>query len=165
MKARKCAAAGCRNPITSTRANARYCSEACRKAESRRRASSKPAPAEPAKPAKPAKVPQQSTPPVPGNEVGLVNAVRTELTEAGALATVPGQLALVLAAKLVQIEAAQVVAMSKELRAVIAEAKASSASAGDEPPDPADDDGDLPPELAKARKARDAKARQAADRT
>lgn len=92
-------------------------------------------------------------------EHGLVKAVRKELVEAEALDTVAGQLALQVARRIADPECSGVSGLSKELRALLAEAK------GATPPDPAPEGGAEPveeeDEVTKARRQRE-EARQAA---
>lgn len=96
-------------------------------------------------------------------EHGLVKAVRAELEQVGKAGTFNGQLALQLARRLANPEESGSTALSKELRAVMAEALAQQAPAESEAPARGgraaavgDDD-----EVTKARRARE-QARQAA---
>lgn len=94
----------CQKPFDAARPNARFCGATCRKRSSR-------APAEPA--------PDRAG--EPPYENPLVAATRTELEKAGKVDTMLGQLALTLAERL-KGEVTGVSALSKELRAVTAEA-------------------------------------------
>jgi hypothetical protein len=94
-------------------------------------------------------------------EHSLIRAVRKELVDAGALDTVDGQLALQIARRIVDPDGTGVSTLSKELRSLLAAAKASRTAE----PSP---DGDKPGTSAatdpmdEIRKRRDAKARAAA---
>jgi hypothetical protein len=89
---------------------------------------------------------------------GLVAAVYRELDEAGRLDSIAGQLALQLAAKMVDYDVSGSAALSKEFRSVLAEALASAnAGGGPEAGSPADDD-----ELNEIARKRDEKRRAAA---
>jgi len=94
-------------------------------------------------------------------EHGLVKAVRTELEQAKKDQTFSGQLAIQLARRLANPEESGSTALSKELRAVMAEALVSvvppAAGAGSEPAPPVEDD-----QVSRARRAREDKARAAA---
>lgn len=84
-------------------------------------------------------------------EHGLVKAVRRELEQARAMDTVAGQLAMQFARQLVNPEASSLTAMSKELRALLEEAKAGAAPTPDPGgTPPADDD-----EVTRARRKRE----------
>lgn len=85
---------------------------------------------------------------------GLVASVEDELVSAGVLDTYPGQLAVELAKQMTASGVTGIASLSKELRTVMA-----AALAGVTPAAAESDDVD---EVAKARKARESKARAAA---
>jgi hypothetical protein len=97
--------AGCSEPFEAKTRRAKWCSDACKMRAAR------------SKDVDPVAIDT----PQPLDE-GLVAAVRSELEETGRLETVAGQLALQLARKLVAVDASGVSGLSKELRAVRAEA-------------------------------------------
>jgi hypothetical protein len=94
-------------------------------------------------------------------EHSLVTTVRDDLEKAGVLNTVDGQIALQLARRAVQANAAGVSALMRELRATIAAAKEANPAPTpveeQPPPEP-------PTKLDEARRRREQKAREAADR-
>jgi hypothetical protein len=95
---------------------------------------------------------EPSDPDTGSAEHGLVKAVRKELTDAEALDTVAGQLALQVARRIAAPDGSGISALSKELRSLVAEAKGGGAQPGPEPePTPAEPDED---EVAKARRLR-----------
>ena len=140
-----CAAPDCSETFVPKRSTAKYHSPTCRQRASR---ANKAAAAE--------KV--VTVDPDTGDaEHGLVRAVRNELTEAKALDTVDGQVAMQLARKLTDPDHVSP-GLAKELRATIAAAKGASAEPkSDSTPAAEEDD-----EVALARKAREAKAAAAA---
>ena len=147
---KRCQAPDCVAGLESEHPRAKYCSNACRQRASRaRKAAARHAEAEA----------QTDT----RGEHGLVRAVRMELDEAGVLMTFKGQLALQTARRLANPDESGFASLSKDLRAVMAEALAGSTPTpgggdadGDSRPDEEEDD-----EVTRARKAR-AEARQAA---
>lgn len=139
---RECASCG--REFVAKRSTAQYCSVTCRSRAARARkaaGASVEADAEAGKP-----------------EHSLVRAVRKELDEAEALDTVAGQLALQLARRIADPECAGVSTLSKELRALLAEARgaAPDPEPGPEPAPVEEED-----EVTRARRQRE-EARQAA---
>ena len=132
--------AGCGEGFEARHRNARWCSDRCRKAASRRSEKA----AEPG----PSLV-------VDSPSDGLVAAVTSELEAAKVAHTFAGQLAISLAKRLAHPDESGASSLSKELRTVMA-----SALAGVTPP-AAEEEKD---EVTKAREARERKARQAAGR-
>ena len=130
--------AGCGECFEARHRNAKWCSDRCRKAASRRQETGKTVEIEPD---------------VPSNS-GLVASVREELDEAEVTDSFAGQLALELAKRLSHPDETGISSLSKELRTVMA-----AALAGVTPPAPSEDEKD---EVTKAREARERKARQAA---
>lgn len=135
--------AGCHERFEAKTKRAKWCTPAC-KMRAKRRGDVAPA--------------EESKAPAPVDD-GLVSAVRAQLAAADRLDTVPGQLAVQLARKLVDVDATGVSGLSKELRAVLAEALEGyePPAAGDQPAEAADVDD----EVTRARRARE-QARQAA---
>lgn len=142
--------AGCERTFEAKTRRAKWCSAACKMRKRR-----KPGAPEPAdRPDQPAAADD------PVND-GLVAAVRQQLEAADRLNTVAGQLAVQLAWKLISVDATGVSGLSKELRAVLAEALEGTPATGGG--DAGDEDGALPDEVTAARRKRDA-AREAAGR-
>lgn len=144
-----CEAPGCGVEFTPQRSTGRFHSATCRQRAARARRA---AAADAAFVAK--------TPEAPGAgtaEHSLVRAVRVDLESAGALDTVAGQLALQFARRIAVPDESSLSAMSKELRALLAEAKTVAAS--DAPQSSAVDD-----EVTRARRARERKAGDASAR-
>lgn len=140
----ECGYVDCSVRFVPKRSTAKYCSATCRQ-RARRAAAAANA--------------EQRVPVDPGTgdaEHGLVRAVRQDLERADAIGTVAGQLALQLARRAANPEESGLSLLSKEIRALIAEAKGVQAEP-DAPPAEPDD------EVTKARKAR-AEAREAAGR-
>jgi hypothetical protein len=142
----RCAGPDCETDFTPKRSTARFCSTTCRSRAARAKkaaAESVEADAESGK-----------------AEHALVRAVRKELATAKATDTVDGQLALQVARRISHPDTAGISTLSKELRALIAAAKA-EAPAGPAPaePEPVEEDD----EVTRARKAREAKLARAAE--
>lgn len=139
----RCAGPECVNDFEPKRSTARFCSTTCRSRAARARkaaAESTEADTEKGK-----------------AEHALVRAVRKELKGADALDTVAGQLALQVARRIADPDASGVSVLSKELRALLAEATgAKQPTPQDEPPAAPGED-----EVEKARRKRE-EARQAA---
>lgn len=95
-------------------------------------------------------------------EHNLVTVTRRELDQAGVLDTVDGQIALVLARRAAEANASGVSTLMRELRTSISEAKASKPAPT---PTPDQTPAEEPTKLDEARRRREQKARQAADRT
>ena len=131
---------GCGETFEARHRNARWCSDRCRKAASRRAEVRAERPSEPQK----------------GAPSGLVAAVTAELDRARVAHTFAGQLAVSLAKRLSDPDETGASSLSKELRTVMA-----AALEGVTPPSAKDEDDD---EVAKARAARERKASQAARR-
>jgi hypothetical protein len=131
---------GCGEPFTAKSARAKWCKPGCKKRVQRN----------------PAAAAEPVSPPDHEPETGLVAALRKELEDAGVLATVEAQQALVLARSMAKIDATAISSLSKELSRV--KAAALGVSEGEkpaaEPAGVADPDDEI-------RKRRDAK-RQAA---
>lgn len=146
---RECGAPDCSVRFTPKRDDARFHSATCRQRAGRAR-----------KAAEAAAAPGPVDPDSGNAEHGLVRAVRKELTEADALETVDGQIALQLARRLADPDQVSS-GLAKELRATIAAAKGSEVPVptGEPAPAAAEDD-----EVRRAREAREQKARQAAAR-
>lgn len=123
----------CGQPFEAKRRTARFCSATCR---SRARRTSSP----------PVRGQRDKGRAKPGADSALVVAVRRELEEAGQLATVEGQLALMLAAQSATVAASALATLSVELRRLMALALARGAQ-------PEDD-------VTRARRAREEKRRQ-----
>lgn len=143
---KRCEGPDCGVEFEPKRSTARFCSATCRQRAGRAR--------------KAAEVAAQPAPPEPQSgaaEHTLVSTVRKELEDADALATVPGQLALQIARRIAAPDCAGVSTLSKELRALLAEAKGDQPAGPDEPAEPVVEED----ELDKARRQR-AEARQAA---
>ena len=108
----------CRKPFEAKRPQARFCGDTCRKRNQR---GAGPTPKMPSKPAATAAVPVEAA------GVGLISSVVNELTEAGRLNTALGQSALKIAVRMetsTTDTGAGLAAMSRELRAVLAQALA-----------------------------------------
>ncbi len=139
----RCAGPECPNDFEPKRSTARFCSTTCRSRAARAKksaADSVEADAEAGK-----------------AEHALVRTVRKELVDADALMTVAGQLALQVAKRIADPDTAGISVLSKELRALLAEAAGPKPGpTGDEPPAAPVED-----EVDKARSKRE-KARQAA---
>ena len=129
---------GCGEEFSARHRNARWCSDRCRKAVARS-----------------AEKAAQPEPGVDGPPSGLVAAVTSELEAAKVAHTFAGQLAISLAKRLAHPDETGAASLSKELRTVMA-----AALAGVTPP-ASEEEKD---EVAKAREARERKARQAAGR-
>lgn len=142
-----CEAPDCTVEFEPQRVTAKYHSGTCRQRAARARTAAEAA----AKPAPP-------EPPAGGAEHSLVSAVRAELDKADALGTVPGQLALQIARRIADPECSGVSTLSKELRALLAEATGAKPDPGGDSPAPPEPEED---EVTKARRQRD-EARQAA---
>jgi hypothetical protein len=141
----RCAGPECQVDFEPKRSTARFCSTTCRSRAARAKraaAESVEADAEAGK-----------------AEHALVRAVRKELADADALLTVAGQLALQVARRIADPDASGVSTLSKELRALLAEATASQPAPGGPAPDAAAEEDD---EVTRARKAREAKLARAA---
>lgn len=133
--------AGCGESFEASNRKARWCSDRCRKAVARKVA---------------AHVDTEATDSPTFDEAppsGLVAAVKSELERANVADTFAGQLAISLAKRLADPDETGASSLSKELRTVM-----SSALAGVTPPAAQEDDD----EVAKAREARERKARYAA---
>lgn len=143
---------GCGEPFEAKTRRRKWCSDAC-KMRHRRGGSETVAPSA-----------VDEAPADPPADEGLLAAVRRELAEAGRLDTIAGQLAVQLARQVTAVDAKGVAGLSKELRAVLTEALEGveptppSPETAEEPPAEADD------EVARAREARERKARDAAGR-
>jgi hypothetical protein len=131
---------GCGEGFEARHRNARWCSDRCRKASARK--------AE--KAVQPGHIEDLDESPT-----GLVAAVTSELEAAKVIHTFAGQLAVSLAKRLASPDETGASSLSKELRTVMA-----AALAGVTPPAATEDDD----EVAKARVAREHKAREAARR-
>lgn len=94
----------------------------------------------------------------PEHDTALVESVRTELTDAEVLDTFYGRLAVQLAKRISDPGESGISALSKELRTVMEQALAAG-----KPRQPASE-AEVDDDLAKAREARERKAREAADR-
>lgn len=129
----KVSCAGCSVEFEARRASAKWCSDRCRRREARR-AAGQVAPASP--------VPK---PPVAS---GVVDAVRRELEAAGVLASVNGQIALMLAERTATEDASGLARLSAALREAVTLALVTRV--------PEDED-----EVARARRLRDATLREA----
>lgn len=141
----RCAGPECQVDFEPKRSTARFCSTTCRSRAARaKKAASESVEAD----AEAGKA-----------EHALVRAVRKELDEADALMTVAGQLALQVARRIADPEASGVSTLSKELRALLAEATAKQPAPSEPTPDPVDEEDD---EVTRARKAREAKLARAA---
>lgn len=103
----------CGRPFEAERSTAKYCGPTCRKRASRR--------------------PSEPSGPVAALPIGLVEATRTELAAAGQESSALGQAALRLAERMCGEfdTGSAVAALSKELRAVMAEALADAPKAAD----------------------------------
>lgn len=142
---KRCEGPGCEVDFEPKRSTARFHSATCRQRAGRERKAAESAAA------------ADSVAKTGDAEHGLVRAVRQELLDAEALDTVAGQLALQMARRIADPEAAGISTLSKELRSLLAEAKG-AAPAGPEPdPEPVEEED----EVTKARRARE-EARQAA---
>lgn len=129
----------CGEDFRASRSDAKWCSDRCRKAAGRRAAPHD----------------HHDRQHDDGGDSGLVGSVRAELDAAGVAETFAGQLALALAKRLSHPDESGISSLSKELRTVMA-----AALAGVTPP-ASEEEKD---EVAKAREARERKARQAAGR-
>lgn len=127
----------CGRRFTPTNRRQRFCCTSCRVKAAKARARGEAAPTEPAEPSP------------------LVVAVRSELATAGVLGSFLGQLALVLAAR---VGTESGLSISRELRAVMAEALDGARSEPERAVEPEPE----PDELAEMREARDRIARHAA---
>jgi hypothetical protein len=141
----RCAGPSCEVDFEPVRSTAKYHSATCRQRAARDR--------------KAAKESVEADAEAGKAEHALVRAVRKDLAAAKALDTVAGQLALAAARRIANPDEAGFAAMSKELRALLAEAKGSADPAPAEPPPPADDDD----EVKKARRRREEIAAAAAE--
>lgn len=144
---KRCEGPDCTTEFEPKRSTARYCTPTCRQRAGRRR---KAVDAE----ARALATEGDDAPAEPG----LVRAVRKELEGAEALETVPGQLAILLARKIANPEESGITAMSKELRALLTEAKGTPGPAP--APDGAAEAGD--DEVTEARRRREEIAAAAA---
>lgn len=128
---RVCAAPDCSVVFTPPRSDAKFHTKTCRQRAGRARKATEAQAAEETKTGTDA-------------EHGLVIAVRTELEKADVLNTVAGQLALQFARRIVDPSESGLTNMSKELRALMAEAKGAAAPAPDGPtPASADEDDEV----------------------
>jgi hypothetical protein len=141
----RCAGPECQVDFEPKRSTAKFCSTTCRSRAARAKkaaAESVEADAEAGK-----------------AEHALVRAVRTELTEADALNTVDGQLALQVARRISHPDTSGISTLSKELRALLAAVSAEKpGAAGSTESVEGEDD-----EVTRARKAREAKLARAAE--
>lgn len=133
----------CGQSFDARRKNAKYCSERHRVAASRAR--------QPIADEAPSPVDLDLD--APASE--LETSIHRDLERAGVLDTYPAQLALQLAKRLAQPDESGIAGLSKELRTVMAAALEGSIPA-------AADEDDSDDEVAKARRARELKARNAA---
>lgn len=144
-----CGWADCGTTLEGRRPGTKFCSATCRNRAARDRA---------ARGAQ-AKAEQAAA---AGAEHTLVTAVRSELEAAAVLDTVDGQIALQLARRAVEANAAGVSGLMRELRTTIAAAQSSAPTPA---PDPTPAPTEPPTTLDAARRRREQKAREAADRT
>ena len=127
---------GCGESFEAKRRDAKWCSERCRKAASRRPGG-----------------PPAPPPVVSDGDSGLVAAVIRDLTASGRLDTIAGRLAVELARQVSAVDATGVAGLSRELRVVIAEALADVATVPAGVP--------VADEVDEVRSRREAKAREA----
>lgn len=135
----ECAAPDCAVEFVPKRSTARYHSATCRQRAGRNRKAAAHQAGEEAKTGTDA-------------EHGLVRSVRLALEKAEAIDEVAGQLALQLARRAANPDEPSLTALSKEIRALVAEAIGSTPAGSSPTPEPVEDD-----DVAKARKARDRK--------
>lgn len=145
-----CAASECSNTFEAKRRDQRYCSKTCRQRASRARKAAEAA----------AEIDAKAEAGEGGAEHDLVRSVRKELGDAAE--TVLGQLALQLSRRMADPKISGFSALSRELRSLLVEAKASTPGGEGPAPDggPAPEPDD---EVTRARRARE-EARQAAGR-
>jgi len=141
---KRCEALSCDVAFTPQRSTAQYCSATCRQRAARARKAA----ADGAKQEK-----KTGT----NAEHSLVKAVRLDLEKADAFDTVAGQLALQIARRIADPESTGISTLSKELRALLAEAKGEQSIPEGQPPEPEPEED----ELEKARRQR-AESREAA---
>lgn len=146
-----CAASECSASFTPKQKSQRYCSATCRQRGARERKHADAA----------AAVDDKARTQTGGAAHKLVTVTEAELTKAGALDTVDGQLALQLARKLADPDVAGFDRLMEKLRGVLADVRGTSVAGGEGPAaEPAEPDD----EVTKARRAR-AEAREAAGRS
>ena len=119
--------ARCAQPFSTSSKRARFCSVKCRTQATRARAQGQPE-------ALPAAKPKRTRKPKPTDSpTGTLGAVVAELTEAGRLQTSAGQAAVALARRIDDgaESSSGLAALTREMRAAMAEATANVAQAGD----------------------------------
>lgn len=148
-EARRCEAPDCEVDFVPQRSTARYHSTTCRSRAARSRKAAEDNAAEEAKTDTPA-------------EHELVRTVRLELEKADGTMTIAGQLALQVARRIANPDTTGISTLSKELRALVAEA-CGPTEPSDPPPGPAVKA--EPDEVEKARRRREEKAAKAAEQS
>jgi endogenous inhibitor of DNA gyrase (YacG/DUF329 family) len=120
--------ARCAQPFSTSSRRARFCSSKCRTAATRARAKGQPETV-----AVPAKPKVKRKPKSTDSPTGTLGAVISELTTAGRLETSAGQAAIALATRIDEgaESSAGLAALTRELRAAMAEALANVTEAGD----------------------------------